>query len=77
LQRAVIAVLFLLAAGGAYYYYGGGNDAANKPVVVTAQRGDIEDVVTAVGNLTPITTVDVGAQVSGQLEKFTFKSAAR
>jgi len=70
LQRAVIAVLFLLAAGGAYYYYGGGNDAANKPVVVTAQRGDIEDVVTAVGNLTPITTVDVGAQVSGQLEKF-------
>ena len=67
---AVMAVLFLLAAGAGYYYYRSANDSAAKPVIVTAQRGDIEDVVTAVGTLTPILTVDVGAQVSGQLEKF-------
>jgi macrolide-specific efflux system membrane fusion protein len=70
LRLGVIAVLVLLAAGAGYYYYGIAGDSAAKPVITVAQRGDIEDVVTAVGNLTPILTVDVGAQVSGQLEKF-------
>ena len=70
LRYAVMAVLFLAAAGGGYYWYINANDSGAKPLIVTAQRGDIEDVVTAVGNLTPITTVDVGAQVSGQLENF-------
>ncbi len=35
-----------------------------KPVV----RGDIDDVVTAVGSIQPSEYVDVGAQVSGQLQ---------
>jgi macrolide-specific efflux system membrane fusion protein len=69
-RLSVIAVLVMLSAGGGYYYYVTSNDASAKPVVITAQRGDIEDVVTAVGNLTPVTTVDVGAQVSGQLTNF-------
>ena len=33
------------------------------------QRGNLEDVVTALGKLEPATYVDVGAQVSGQLVK--------
>jgi len=61
-------LLCLLAGGGAYWYLGRGGDS-NQPVVAVATRGDIEDVVTAVGNLTPLTSVDVGAQVSGQLTK--------
>jgi macrolide-specific efflux system membrane fusion protein len=35
----------------------------------TAQRGDIEELVTATGTLQPRDYVDVGAQVSGQLER--------
>jgi macrolide-specific efflux system membrane fusion protein len=70
LRLTVFVLLFLLTAGGGYYWYVGANDTNAKPAIVTAQRGDVEDVVTAVGNLTPITTVDVGAQVSGQLTNF-------
>ena len=35
---------------------------------VDVHRGDIEDSVTALGTLQPLTYVDVGAQVSGQLK---------
>jgi macrolide-specific efflux system membrane fusion protein len=38
-------------------------------VAVVAQRGDLEDLVTATGSLQPRDYVDVGAQVSGQLRK--------
>lgn len=37
--------------------------------LVTVERADIEDVVTATGTLQPRDYVDVGAQVSGQLKK--------
>ncbi|NLF55895.1 MAG: efflux RND transporter periplasmic adaptor subunit [Thauera phenolivorans] len=37
--------------------------------LATVARGDIEDVVTATGTLQPRNYVDVGAQVSGQLER--------
>ena len=36
---------------------------------LVVRRGDIEDAVTALGKLEPATYVDVGAQVSGQLDK--------
>jgi len=41
------------------------------PELVTApvERGDSEDSVTALGTLEPLNYVDVGTQVSGQLEK--------
>ncbi len=42
--------------------------AADRYVISEARRGDIEDTVTAVGNLQPRDYVDVGAQVSGQLK---------
>ncbi len=61
-------LLGLLALAGGYYWYTASSSAAGKPVVVAATRADVEDVVTAVGNLQPLTSVDVGAQVSGQLD---------
>ncbi|MDR3214187.1 MAG: efflux RND transporter periplasmic adaptor subunit [Azoarcus sp.] len=39
----------------------------------TVGRGDIEDVVTATGTLQPRDYVDIGAQVSGQLQKIHVK----
>jgi macrolide-specific efflux system membrane fusion protein len=66
---AILLLLGLIALGGGYYWYTASSNTAGKPVVVAATRADVEDVVTAVGNLQPLTSVDVGAQVSGQLEK--------
>src|SRR6266852_8243820 len=68
-RASMIALLLgLIALGGGYYWYAASSTAAGKPIVVAATRADVEDVVTAVGNLQPLTSVDVGAQVSGQLE---------
>jgi macrolide-specific efflux system membrane fusion protein len=47
----------------------GGGKATDIYQFAIVQRGDIEDLVTATGTLQPREYVDVGAQVSGQLEK--------
>src|SRR5882672_8248126 len=65
---AILLLLGLIALGGGYYWYTASSNTAGKPVVVAATRADLEDVITAVGNLQPLTSVDVGAQVSGQLD---------
>jgi len=45
------------------------DDPTSNYQFTTIARGDIEDVVTATGTLQPREYVDVGAQVSGQLQK--------
>lgn len=64
----LLLCLAVIAAAG-YYYQGLEEQPVANVAVVTAQRGDIEVTVTALGNLQPRDYVDVGAQVSGQLEK--------
>jgi len=64
----VIAVAVLVAAGG--YWVTREEDApAAKPLYAPAQMGDVENLVTASGSLQPSQYVDVGAQVSGQLQR--------
>lgn len=63
----LLCILIITAAG--YYYRGNEEKPVANISVVTVQRGDIEVTVTALGNLQPRDYVDVGAQVSGQLEK--------
>jgi macrolide-specific efflux system membrane fusion protein len=46
-----------------------GSGATSEALIVTVERDDVEDAVTALGNLQPRDYVDVGAQVSGQLQK--------
>jgi macrolide-specific efflux system membrane fusion protein len=68
-HRMLIAGLVLLVlAVGAYNIFGGTTQPEGEPIIVEAERGDVENVVTAVGNLQPLKFVDVGAQVSGQLK---------
>lgn len=62
------AVTVALAAGAVYYFYNRDSGSSEAPVLVTAERGDVEAVVSAVGNLQPFSTVDDGAQVTGQLK---------
>jgi macrolide-specific efflux system membrane fusion protein len=51
-----------------YWRFGGDTAPESRPLLATVERGDIENAVTAAGFLQPSTFVDVGAQVSGQLE---------
>jgi macrolide-specific efflux system membrane fusion protein len=78
-RMAAVAVLVALAAGGAYGVHAwtaraGGSD---QLTVATVQRGDLEDTVTATGILQPRDYVDVGTQVSGQLEKLAVEIGSR
>jgi len=66
---ATLAVLLVLIAVGAIYWWTGAGRGTSSPLIVTVDRGDIEDSVTALGSLQPRDYVDVGAQVSGQLKK--------
>ncbi len=64
-------IVAALAAAGWYgwQHYHAQEDALARYLTATVQQGDIEDLVTATGSLQPSDYVDVGAQVSGQLEK--------
>lgn len=68
LKKIFIFILVAAAAYAGYYFY---KDEPDKPVLLTEQvkRGDIENYIAATGTLEPKQYVEVGAQVSGQLEK--------
>lgn len=69
LGMLVLLVVFILLAVWGWRSFIGTSESdivyTTEPVV----RGDIENLVTATGTLQPQDYVDVGAQVSGQLEK--------
>ena len=57
------------AAAGAWEWRRLSAEPASRWVTAPVTAGDIEDTVTALGNLQPKNYVDVGAQVSGQLTR--------
>src|SRR5688500_7293767 len=64
------AACALLLVGGYFAWqawFGGEDDDA--VITAAAQRGNLEDTVTATGTLQPKEFVDVGTQVSGQLKR--------
>ncbi len=61
----------MVALAAIAIWFGSHKNPADSPAsikIVTAQKGDIEEVVTAQGKLEPKEYVDVGTQVSGQLK---------
>ena len=65
-----IVILLLVAAavaGGAWYFVGRGNSAAQYQFAAVG-RGDLEQVVTATGQLNPVVNVQVGSQISGRIK---------
>jgi len=70
LRAAAVAGVVLFIAGGIYgaHAWSARDDATAQYTVASAQRGDLEDTVTATGILQPRDYVDVGTQVSGQLK---------
>lgn len=67
----VLATCAMLAAGGYYAWrtWFGQNTVNIGLITEVAQRGNLEDAITATGILQPKDFVDVGTQVSGQLKK--------
>ncbi|GIX17234.1 MAG: RND transporter [Rhodothalassiaceae bacterium] len=64
------AILGLLAAGLIWLFLpGGGESAPIRFETAKLTRGDIRRVVTATGKLSAVRTVEVGSQVSGQIDK--------
>ncbi len=64
-----IALLpLLLAAVGILLYLANVRDPTEGYVTAKVERGDIEDTVSALGTLQPLSFVDVGTQVTGQLK---------
>lgn len=71
-KRLALALAVLVAIGlAAWHFLGGhrGRGADAGQHTVTVEKGTIENSVTAVGALQPKEYVDVGTQVSGQLQK--------
>lgn len=71
MRSAVIAsvVAAVLAVGGVSAWRLRGPDVAAQWVTAPVERGDVELAVGAIGTLKARDFVDVGAQVSGQLER--------
>lgn len=69
--KRALGVLALVMAGGLGWYF---SREKVRVETVAITRGDIEDNVTAVGTLQPLSYVDVGAQVSGQIRRIHVKA---
>jgi len=64
-----LLIVVLGGAGGSWYYFDTKSDKPPEFSTVKVGRGDITQSVTATGDLQPVVTVDVGAQVSGQIKE--------
>lgn len=67
LVAAVLVVVAAAAAAGTWTWWR--SAPADRYVTAAVERGTIEDTTTALGTLQPLEFVDVGTQVSGQLQK--------
>lgn len=70
-KKLLIAIILGLAFGGGIYWYKSKKSGEEQSAIQTAavSRGTIEALVTAQGKLEPKQYVDVGAEVSGQIQK--------
>lgn len=70
-RRYFLLIGALLIAGGASTYFldDGAGTSENEALLATIEIGSIENTIAAAGSLKPSNYVDVGAQVSGQLQR--------
>lgn len=66
LALIIVPVFVALAAGG-WYWKGRGGDEAQKFRTAAVEQGDIRVAISATGNLSALSTVDVGSEVSGKV----------
>jgi HlyD family secretion protein len=64
----VIVIAVLLIAGGVFYWRSRSGAHPAAPITSAVTRGDVVAKVSATGTLQPVTTVQVGTQVSGTIK---------
>jgi HlyD family secretion protein len=70
LRTIIVLVLLAAAAGGGWYWVASRNGAGDaKYRIGKVERGPLQAVVVASGTLNAVTTVQVGSQVSGQVQE--------
>jgi macrolide-specific efflux system membrane fusion protein len=72
LLKVALPPLLLVIVALALYLFNSRNPA-DAYLTAKVERGDIEDTVAALGTLQPLTYVDVGTQVTGQLKRLNVK----
>ncbi|MES3008761.1 MAG: efflux RND transporter periplasmic adaptor subunit [Pseudomonadota bacterium] len=65
----LISVVLLSVLGLYFYLQEDEAELVDQPLIATVTVGDIENTISSAGSLKPSVFVDVGAQVSGQLQK--------
>lgn len=63
-RRAMLLLILVIAMAGYWLF---GSQPASGYITESVRRGDVESTVVAIGTLQPRESVDVGAQVSGQV----------
>ncbi len=70
MKRVIVAVLVIAALSvGGYFFFTGENSKAPPYRTAKVEKGIISDLVSATGNINAVTTVQVGSQVSGTIQK--------
>lgn len=68
MKKAIWITVAVALVGAAFWYFSQGDGEAASPYrFVEVERGDLEAVVSSTGVLEPVTTVEVGTQVSGRI----------
>ena len=68
-KRVVIIASVIVLAGLGVWYFKFRGDSAPQYQTIVVTRGDLTQVVTATGQLNPVTNVQVGCQISGVITK--------
>ncbi|NND73313.1 MAG: efflux RND transporter periplasmic adaptor subunit [Rhodothermales bacterium] len=70
MKKAIwIGAILLLGGASAWYFLSDGESETRSFRFVTVERGNLESVVSSTGTLEAVTTVQVGTQVSGIINK--------
>ncbi|WP_053972599.1 efflux RND transporter periplasmic adaptor subunit [Mangrovimonas sp. ST2L15] len=64
-----LVIVILIVAGGIYWKWGQTEDTVITVDTLTVKKGTVTKMVTATGTVQPLTEVEVGTQVSGEVEK--------
>ena len=65
----IVALLIVVIGAGGYFYFSSGSSTDVMYRFEKVTRGDVQVVVTATGTVSADTTVEVGTQVSGTIQK--------
>jgi HlyD family secretion protein len=69
-KKILIPGLIIIVVAAVYFiFFNSSNEGTNKFTFARIKKGDLSTTITSTGSLQALTTVDVGTQVSGKIDK--------